>query len=138
MSKKILIVDDEAMYAKGLSVALEKEGYETESAQNGREALGAYLKSMHDSSPIALILLDIKLPAMSGLEVLDLIRKDEKDRGVSEKDGIPVILFTAYDQPWIDPKLMQGNTDFIVKSFDDTELLQKIDRKLKESGGFAL
>ena len=70
MAKRILLVDDEPLIVKGLKFALESDGYETDSAEDGELAL-AKIKS----GDFDLILLDVMLPKMSGIEVCQAVRE---------------------------------------------------------------
>ena len=81
MARKILIVDDEPLIVKGLKYSLEQEGYETDSAMDGEEALAKFSTGHFD-----LILLDVMLPRMDGIEVCQHVR---------EKSNIPIIMLTA-------------------------------------------
>ena len=69
MAKKILLVDDEPLILKGLKYSLEQDGYETQLAADGEEALDKFY-----AQPFDLILLDVMLPRMSGIEVCQRIR----------------------------------------------------------------
>ena len=80
---KILVVEDEAKIARFVELELTHEGYEVDKVDNGRDAVDLALSNDYD-----LILLDILLPQLNGMEVLRRIRK--------EKD-VPVILLTARD-----------------------------------------
>ncbi|MFJ5771861.1 response regulator transcription factor [Psychrobacillus sp. NPDC093180] len=115
MSKEsILVVEDEEKILRLLEIELEYEGYELGKATNGIDALEAYLSKKWD-----LILLDVMLPGMSGIELLRRIRL---------KDSlIPVILLTAKDS--IEDKvsgLDLGANDYITKPFRMEELLARI------------
>ena len=81
MAKRVLIVDDEPLIVKGLKFNLEQEGYETDCAYSGEEALNKYRESKFD-----IILLDVMLPGISGTEVCHTIR---------EESMIPIIMLTA-------------------------------------------
>ena len=81
MFKKILIVDDEPLIVKGLKFSLEQEGYKTVAAYDGEMAL----KQFKDEKP-DLILLDVMLPGVDGLEVCRTIR---------ETSDVPIIMITA-------------------------------------------
>ena len=70
VGKRILLVDDEPLILKGLKYTLEQEGYETESAMDGEEAL-----SMFESGSYDLILLDVMLPKLDGISVCQRIRE---------------------------------------------------------------
>ena len=72
VAKRILLVDDEPLILKGLKYTLEQEGYETESAMDGEEALARFQDGHFD-----LILLDVMLPKMDGIAVCQRIREKE-------------------------------------------------------------
>jgi CheY-like chemotaxis protein len=128
MSRRLLLVDDEADFCEVLRTILEGAGYEVVVARNGREALGAFLESLANKKLISLVLLDISMPGLNGLEVLEIIREEEKLRDLIE---VPIVMLTAYDKPWMDPSLIKGSTDYILKSASNEELLKKIEDKLK-------
>jgi len=79
----ILIVDDEKNYLLVLSAVLEDEGYEVLTALSGQEAL-----EIHKTSDLDLILTDMKMPGMSGIELLENIKAIDPD--------LPVIMMTAH------------------------------------------
>ena len=81
MAKRVLIVDDEPLIVKGLKFNLELDGYETDCAYTGEEALIKFKENKFD-----IILLDVMLPGMSGTEVCQKIR---------EESMIPIIMLTA-------------------------------------------
>ncbi|SES26430.1 response regulator transcription factor [Psychrobacillus sp. OK032] len=112
--ESILLVEDEVKILRLLEIELEYEGYQLGKATNGVDALEAYLSRQWD-----LILLDVMLPGMSGIELLRRIRL---------KDSfIPVILLTAKDS--IEDKvsgLDLGANDYITKPFRMEELLARI------------
>jgi len=112
--KKILIVEDERKISKVLQLELEFEDYQSRIADNGKEALRFIEREDWD-----LVLLDIMLPELSGLEVLRRIRKAE--------NPIPIILLTARDE--VHDKvggLDLGANDYITKPFQIEELLARI------------
>ena len=82
MKQRILVVEDEIQIAKILKIELEYEGYEVVVAHDGKRGLEAALQEKFD-----LILLDVMLPELNGIEVLRRIRK--------ENNFIPIILLTA-------------------------------------------
>jgi DNA-binding response OmpR family regulator len=110
---KILIVEDEAKIARFLELELKHEGHEVTIAHDGREGL---LKAQEED--VALVLLDVMLPELNGMEVLRRLRMQSE---------VPVILLTARDQT-ID-KVMGldiGADDYITKPFAIEELLARI------------
>ena len=83
MSKKVLLVDDEADFLELMSMRVKKWGYDVLAAKDGKEALSAVENKNPD-----IVILDFMLPDMDGASVLRQIRKFNKD--------IPVIMFTAF------------------------------------------
>lgn len=114
MSKRVLIVEDEAHIAEGIKENLEMEGYEAVIAPDGPAALDAYHAGGFD-----LILLDVMLPGLDGLSVCDQIRE--------EGGRIPILFLTARDRD-IDRirGLEAGGDDYITKPFHLKELLLRI------------
>ncbi|MGM0395892.1 MAG: response regulator transcription factor [Bacillota bacterium] len=111
--EKILIIEDEEKIARFIELELKYEGYEVEKALNGRD--GLELATTH---PFDLILLDIMLPELNGIEVLRRIRR------VSD---VPILLLTARDAV-VDKVagLDGGADDYITKPFAIEELLARI------------
>ena len=116
---KILIVEDEYKIARFLSLELEHEGYSTTIVHDGREALQTALENDFD-----LIVLDVMLPSLNGIEILRRLRM--------EKDT-PVIILTARDQV-VDKVngLDIGANDYMTKPFAIEELLARIRVNLKK------
>ena len=121
MANRILIVEDEEKLARMVELELTYEGYQVEKALDGRTGLERALSGEHD-----LILLDILLPGLNGLEVL---RRYRKDGG-----SAPVILLTARDTV-VDKVagLDSGADDYVTKPFE--ELLARIRAALRTAGG---
>jgi len=110
----ILIVEDEANLARFLELELTHEGFRVSKAAEGRSGL-----AMAQSGEYSLVLLDIMLPELSGLEILRRLRRDQP--------ALPVILLTARDQ--VADKvsgLDLGADDYITKPFAIEELLARI------------
>ena len=118
MDPKILIVEDEEKLARFIELELVHEGYEVRKAADGRTALDMALKDDYD-----LILLDIMLPQLNGLEVL---------RRLQQSKTTPVILLTARDSVMDKVSgLDAGAIDYITKPFAIEELLARIRVALK-------
>lgn len=111
--KNILIVDDDENVRILCERVLHDEGYITHSASSGSEALKFVNKSPH----IDLIILDIKMPSLDGIEVLRRIR--------AKKVKIPVILYSDYSI-YKDNLLTWPANTYLVKSSDLTELKEKV------------
>lgn len=118
--KKILIVEDEAKLSRVLELELKYENYETAIADNGQDALTFMLEESWD-----LVLLDIMIPTLSGLEVLRRFRRQD--------EHTPVILLTARDE--VHDKvsgLDLGANDYVTKPFQIEELLARIRAHLRQ------
>src|SRR4030043_1116137 len=119
----ILVVDDQLQNIELLEAHLVPQGYEIVKATNGEEALGKL-----SGNQIDLILLDRMMPQMSGFEVLEKLRADEKTR------LIPVVMITALRETEDRVKALEaGCDDFISKPFDKIELLARVKSILKLS-----
>ncbi len=117
MKKRILVVEDEAALRLAYEEELKAEGYDVSTARNGKEALSLLKKKRPN-----LIILDIIMPEMGGMEALIRILSEERD--------IPIILHTSY--PEYKRDLMSWGADaYIMKSDDLNELKEKI-RELLE------
>jgi two-component system phosphate regulon response regulator PhoB len=124
MSHLILIVDDERDLVSTLSYNLEQEGYQTRTAYTGKEAVAAAA-----TAPIPdLVLLDLMLPDLTGVEVCKQLRANEQTRKV------PVIMLTAKGDE-IDRVVgfEVGADDYVVKPFSVRELLLRIRAILRRS-----
>ena len=120
MSDKILIVEDEEKLNRMLELELQYEGYETGKAMDGRTGLEMAL-----SGEYQLVLLDIMLPVINGLEVLRRIRRED--------ESLPVILLTARDTTMDKVSgLDLGADDYITKPFAIEELLARIRTALRK------
>lgn len=118
MSYKLLIVDDEPLLVKGLKYSLEQDGYETVVATDGQEALDLFKADRFD-----LILLDLMLPKVDGLEVCQRIR---------EKSQTPIIMLTAKGEDM--SKILgleYGADDYLTKPFNILELKARIKAVLR-------
>jgi CheY-like chemotaxis protein len=112
--KRILVVDDEKHICELYKMELEEEGYEVTLANSGQQALEEV-----DENPPDLIVLDIQMPGMDGIETLEkLIGKDK---------GIPIILNTAYSH-YKDDFTTWGADAYVVKSSDTSKLKNEIKR----------
>ena len=109
MSNKVLVVDDEKLIVKGLKFSLEQDGFKVDCAYDGEEALQMARNVAYD-----IILLDIMLPKMSGMEVCQQIR---------EYSNVPIIMLTAKGDDM--DKIMgleYGADDYITKPFNVLEV----------------
>ena len=130
MLKGILLVDDETDYAVLLSRTLQDEGYTVTAVNSGTEAIYTFTQALKNKTPFSLILLDVRLPDISGIEVLKLVRQEEVDRGIPPAECVPVIVFTVYDDQRGDVAIIKGRNHFMIKSADNTELLKAIAERI--------
>ena len=123
MEEKILLVEDEEKLARMVELELRYEGYQVHKSFDGRSGLERALSGEYD-----LVLLDIMLPQLSGMEVLRRLRKE----GVQ----LPVIMLTARDSV-VDKVsgLDSGADDYITKPFAIEELLARIRAALRTKSG---
>lgn len=110
--KKILVVDDEESIRLLYQEELEEQGYEVVLAGNADEAIEQFSSAQPD-----LIILDIKMPGRSGIEVLHIIREQSRD--------VPVILSTAYGEYKQDLQTWASDA-YIVKSANVDNLINKV------------
>lgn len=125
---RILIVDDNFENRQLLAEIL-REVAECDFAATGKEAIDAYNLSLQKHDPYSLILLDIELPGMSGLEILEKIRGSEKQAGIPLGEGIIIIIITAYEKKFLEA-FNRGCDDYILKPIDTTILLNKIAERI--------
>lgn len=118
--KKILIVDDEKPISDIIKFNLTKEGYETVTAFDGREALAKFEAENPD-----LIILDLMLPELDGLEVAKEVRKTSH---------IPIIMLSAKDSEFDKVIGLEiGADDYVTKPFSNRELLARVKAHLRRT-----
>lgn len=117
---KILVVDDERPIRRLCKEELEEDGYEVSAAGTGAEAMEAFRRESPD-----LVILDIKLPDMDGLELLAFMKEI--------RPGVPIVMHTAFDYMY---DLARGTSDaYVVKSGDFRELRAVVGRMVKGGSG---
>ncbi|WP_074040784.1 MULTISPECIES: response regulator transcription factor [Dermacoccus] len=118
---RILIVEDEESYSEPLAYMLKKEGYEAVVAATGPEGIDTFERGGAD-----LVLLDVMLPGMSGVDVC---------RELRSRSGVPIIMLTAKDSE-IDKVvgLEMGADDYVTKPYSGRELLARIKAVLRRRG----
>lgn len=118
--KKILIVDDEKPISDIIKFNLSKEGYETITAFDGREALEKFAEEEPD-----LIILDLMLPELDGLEVAKEVRKTSH---------VPIIMLSAKDSEFDKVIGLEiGADDYVTKPFSNRELLARVKAHLRRT-----
>lgn len=120
---KILIVEDEKALNEAYKLVLKREGHDIRVAMNGQEAL----KVFEDYKP-DLMLLDLRMPKMGGLEVLEQLDAAKKH------PQLKIIVFTNYDnQEEIDKAFKQGATSYILKAWSSPgDLVRVVNTTLKK------
>jgi DNA-binding response OmpR family regulator len=120
LSKKIVLAEDNSILAKLLQFKLEKEGYQLLIATNGKEAVNL----IEDNRP-DMILTDIMMPFISGLEVISHVRNKLEMK-------TPIVVFSAAGQEeMVLSAFNLGATDFMSKPFSPNELIIRIKRLLQ-------
>ncbi|GAX00432.1 response regulator transcription factor [Secundilactobacillus silagei] len=118
---KILVVDDDKEIAQLLEIYIKNEGYEPISAYNGKEAL----TKLHTTPDIGLMILDIMMPEMSGIEVIKEVRKDSE---------LPILILSAKtdDMDKIQG-LVSGGDDYVTKPFNPLEVMARVKSLLRRA-----
>ncbi len=120
MTPKILVVDDDPAISEMLTIVLEAEGFEAVPVMDGLEAVPAFRTQNPD-----LILLDLMLPGMSGVDICKEIRKES---------NVPVVMLTAKtDTVDVVLGLESGADDYITKPFKPRELIARIRARLRQT-----
>ena len=118
----ILVVDDDPGIAQLVKIYLEKEGFTVRLSDRGDEALAEFRRNPPD-----LMLLDVMLPGVDGMEVLKAVRRT---------GSIPVIMLTARDETFDKVLGLElGADDYITKPFDPKEMVARVKAVLRRSGG---
>ena len=122
-SDRILIVDDDPAVRELVAAVLEHAGFETETAETGDEALNAV-----ETRKPKLVLLDVRLPDMSGYSVCRALREQRPD-------SVPIIFLSGERTEWYDRVggLLLGADDYIVKPFAPDELVARVRTLLRRA-----
>ena len=120
---KILVVDDDKEIVQLLEIYVRNEGYEPVAAYNGKEAL----TKLNTTPGIGLVILDIMMPEMDGIEVIKQVRKDS---------SIPILVLSAKtaDMDKIQG-LITGADDYVTKPFNPLEVMARVRSLLRRSSG---
>ena len=121
---RILIIDDDENICNIIKIYLEKEGYEAVVAYDGKSGIENFI-----IQPPELVLLDIMMPGMDGMQVIKELRKES---------NIPVIMLTAKGETFDKVLALElGADDYIVKPFDPKELIARIKAVIRRTEGFS-
>ena len=125
---KILVVDDDFGTRKLMNRILHRKGF-VDQAVSGREALGAFMMSQDYSEPYDIILLDVTMPDMDGVEVLKEIRKLEASRG---SQPVPIIMVTGRKDTMMN-SFGSGCNEYLIKPISPKILLDKVKQLISEN-----
>ncbi|MDQ7762857.1 response regulator transcription factor [Pediococcus acidilactici] len=118
---KILVVDDDKEIVELLDIYIKNEGYEPVSAYNGKEAL----TKLHTDPDIKLMILDIMMPEMDGMQVVREVRKDSE---------LPILMLSAKTDDMDKIKgLLTGADDYVTKPFNPLEIMARVKSLLRRS-----
>jgi len=117
--KRILIVDDEREFLFSAGVALKRAGYEVQTASNPRDAIGAILRAEAGKHPFDLLVTDLRMPEMSGAELVGELKK--------RKVGLMVLAITSVREKGLLREMNCGRgADCLQKPFGPRELVERI------------
>ena len=123
--KHILVADDEQNTLMAMQFILEVADYRVTTAMDGQEALDKVLKAREDGDPVDLLITDVQMPGLTGLELMDELNRMET--------GIPVLAVTGYGTSDLVAKLMDRGCDrFLDKPIDDEELVECVAALLEQ------
>ena len=125
---KILLADDNPVNRKYVEVILRKEGYDVFCVENGKELLSEYVREKYD-----IILMDIQMPEMNGVEATRKIREMERISG----EKVQIIAYTAYAMEGDREKLLEAGMDgYISKPALKEVFLEEIESQLRFAGKY--
>lgn len=126
MQRKVLLVDDEASLRRTMAIGLSQYGYETESCENGVNALKALETYMAEQIPLAGVVVDIKLPDIDGIKLVKIIK--------FKYPGIPIVLITGYADRYNHDEIRDLRVGaFLEKPFSPEELSRQFARLMAET-----
>ena len=123
MSKKIIVIDDEPLVLKTVGKLLEIEGYFVTTSESGKEAL-----AIIEQEEIDLVISDIRMPNMNGVETISIMIERCKDK---KREAPPFIFITGYADEVVNQKAQDLDpADFIMKPFNQIDFLQSVKKAL--------
>ena len=125
---RVLIVEDNVANRE-LLIEILREYAICDTANDGQEGFETYAVALQRKNPYDVILCDIAMPVMDGLQLLSMIRNGEQKMGVARVDGIPIIMVTAHREPFTDA-FKRGCDDYVLKPVNAAQLLVKIKAKV--------
>ena len=117
--RHILVVDDEENALYAMEFILETADYGVTTAKNGQEALDKILAAKDNGSLFDLLIADIQMPVLTGLELVDELKRLSID--------VPILVITGYGSKELSDELMRKGCDgYLDKPFDDEELMKRV------------
>ncbi len=126
---RILVVEDSQQNCDLLKEVL-KDVAEVVFAVAGNQAITIYNESLAEKKYFDLILLDIGLPEVSGLEILRKIRESELTSGIHLGQGVPIIMITAHERRFLEA-YDKGCDNYVLKPYDPDHLLKIVKKHLR-------
>lgn len=124
MAKHILIVDDEPNFRFSAGIALKKEGYEISEAENGKEAFTMIMDAQKESRRFDLLLLDVQMPGMSGIELIKKLKKNSI--------LVPILVVSAFPtKEHVAELVLNGCLQILSKPFEPSVLLKRVEEILE-------
>lgn len=125
MKKRIILTDDEELLLEGLAGILEKAGYMVETAKDGKEALDKIIESRDKNVLFDLMIVDIRMPNLTGIELLDELK--------SENISIPSIAITGFrDTANMKELVLKGCDAYLLKPFEPEKLLDCVEQTISK------
>ena len=117
--RHILVADDEQNTLLTMRFILEVANHKVTTAENGQEALGKILKAKNNGRPVDLLITDIQMPCLTGLELIDELNRLGID--------IPILVITGYGNEELVMELTRkGCNQYLDKPIDDEELVERV------------
>lgn len=124
--KHILVIDDEQNLLRTIEFILEAANYKVTTAVNGQDALAHIFANNNGHAPIDLVVTDIRMPGLSGIQLLDQLNQSDMN--------IPVLVITAHGNKDLIIELMRkGCADYLDKPFDDEEFVNRVGSLLEDA-----
>jgi two-component system, chemotaxis family, chemotaxis protein CheY len=129
---RALVVEDDTMVAKIFGMVIKPLFQEIDYAVNGDEGFAAYKRSVSDERPYDVIFLDIMMPLVTGLEMLEMVRNDERERSVltekPEKEVMIFMLTALDDHATMDKAYRLGCNDYLKKPANRSKVVQALSK----------
>jgi CheY-like chemotaxis protein len=117
--KRILVADDEENTLHAVEFVLETADYRVATAKNGREALEKVVAARDSRKPFDLFIVDIQMPGLTGLELMDELKRLNID--------VPILVITGYGSEELAAELVRRGCDgYLDKPFDDEKLVKRV------------